>query len=274
MSRFFSRPAYLTASAQLHLEAMTSTLGKVYTLSPAFRAEKSLTRHHLAEFYMLEAESIDMRDLDQLMNLAEDFLRQSSLKTLNRLTNDRLTSFESSSTHLNTLIEMFESKKRFERVTYEQAIDILNSLKKRKFPRIKFGQDLSKEHERLLVESFGGKTPVFVTRYPYEIKPFYMRRALDDSRFCENFDLLVPKVGEIIGGSLREYRLDVLNEAMQRQDLSMAANYSLYLETKKYGAMRLGGFGLGLERFVQFLFDIENIRDTCAFPRYLYNCKM
>lgn len=277
---FFSRPAYLTASAQLHLETMTSTLGKVYTLSPSFRAEKSLTRHHLAEFYMLEAELIDMRTLDQLMDLAEDFLRQVSLDTLNQLTRSPVTSFSSSSSsssaHITSLIDMFESKKRFERVTYEQALEILNNTNKKKktFKKIEFGQDLNKEQEKLLVEHFGGRTPVFVSHYPREIKPFYMRQSIsDDRRVVENFDLLVPRVGEIIGGSLREYRLDMLEDAMRRQGLDLG-QYSMYLETKRFGGMRLGGFGLGLERLVQFLFDVENIRDTCAFPRSLYNCKM
>lgn len=269
---FFSKPTFLTASAQLHLEMMTMSLGQVYTLSPAFRAEKSLTRHHLAEFYMLEAELIDMTTLDQLLDLAEDFLKRVSLKTLKKaLESDISENFPKA--HIEFLINLFDSKK-FVRISYVDALKILNSLmaKKKNVQLIEFGQDLNKEQEKLLVQHFD-HTPVFICKYPREIKPFYMRRSNDDDRLVDNFDLLVPNVGEIIGGSLREYRLNFLTDRMQEKGLN-TKDFELYLETKRYGAMKLGGFGLGLERFIQFLFNIENIKDTCAFPRSLYNCKM
>ena len=277
-SNFFLRSAYLTASAQLHLETMTTTLGKVYTLSPTFRAEKSLTRHHLAEFYMLEAELIDMNNLDQLLDVAEDFLKTVSLNILTKSLENNGVWRDSQKEHVKFLIELFKSERKFVRISYTEAIKLLNSLlKKKKYSNlskksIEFGEDLNKEQEKLLVEHFEN-VPVFICRYPRAIKPFYMRRSLDDENLVDNFDLLAPKVGEIIGGSLREHRLDLLVDSIRRQELDMS-NFELYLETKKYGAMKMGGFGLGLERFMQFLFNIENIRDTCAFPRSLYNCKM
>lgn len=274
---FFSRPAYLTASAQLHLETMTTTLGNVYTLSPTFRAEKSMTRHHLAEFYMLEAELIDMSNLDQLLDFAEDFLKRVCLNTLNRVIQSGLEATVNQEANLEFLTNLL-SVKKFERISYEEAIQILKKLMTKKKhshltkKSIEFGEDLNKEQEKLLVDHFE-QTPVFICRYPKEIKPFYMRQSSTDPKLVDNFDLLVPKVGEIIGGSLREYRLDLLTEAIKRHNLDVNA-FKLYLETKQYGSMRLGGFGLGLERLMQFLFNIENIKDTCAFPRSLYNCKM
>lgn len=131
---------------------------------------------------------------------------------------------------------------------------------------------MNKEQEKLLVDYFE-HVPVFVTHYPKSLKPFYMRQNLESPEFVDNFDLLAPYVGEIVGGSLREHRLDLLTEAMQNQNIDIE-KYKDYLETKKYGAMKMGGFGLGLERFIQFLINVENIRDTCAFPRSLRQCKM
>jgi asparaginyl-tRNA synthetase len=222
---FFSRPAYLTASAQLHLETMTTTLGNVYTLSPTFRAEKSMTRHHLAEFYMLEAELIDMSNLDQLLDFAEDFLKKVCLNTLNRAIQSGSTVNQKA--HLEFLTNLL-SVKKFERISYEEAIQILKKLMTKKKhsnltkKSIEFGEDLNKEQEKLLVDHFE-QTPVFICRYPKEIKPFYMRQSCTDPKLVDNFDLLVPKVGEIIGGSLREYRLDLLTEAIKRHNLDVNA---------------------------------------------------
>ncbi|CAF0831021.1 unnamed protein product [Brachionus calyciflorus] len=281
---FFSKPVYLTASAQLHLETMTTSLGNVYTLSPTFRAEKSMTRHHLAEFYMLEAEMIDMNSLDQILDLTENFLKQVSLKTydvfdknLLHLILNKNKPKTSGLEYIEKITNTFNSKK-FVRITYQEALDILNKLLNTKKysklikKKIEFGEDMNKEQEKLLVEYFQD-TPVFVTKYPKSIKPFYMRQSEDNEKLVENFDLLAPHVGEIIGGSLREHRIDLLNDAIKNQDLEPQV-FDLYLETKKFGAMRMGGWGLGLERFMQFLINIENIRDVSSFPRSLYNCKM
>lgn len=279
---FFSKPVYLTASAQLHLEAMTTTLGNVYTLSPTFRAEKSLTRHHLAEFYMLEAELVDMNGLNQILDHVERFLKEVCLNTYEKFSKNDLDIILSNQAKNNMNYAEFITgslkDKNFIRIKYKEAIEILNRLlAKKKYShlakkKIEFGEDLNKEQEKLLVEYFE-QVPVFVTNYPKAIKPFYMRQSLEDELEVENFDLLAPRVGEIIGGSLREHRLDLLTDSIRKQNLDLNV-FKYYLETKKYGAMKMGGYGLGLERLIQFLVNIENIRDTCAFPRSLYNCKM
>jgi asparaginyl-tRNA synthetase len=285
LKEFFSRPAYLTASAQLHLEAMTSTLGNVYTLSPTFRAEKSMTRHHLAEFYMLEAELIDMTNIEQILDFVEKFVKQVGLSTYTNF--DRhdmnLISFANNSAKTDYDHVQFVSgllnNKSFVRVSYREAVKILNDLlssskKHAKVikKRIGFGEDLNKEQEKLLVEYFE-QVPVFITHYPKKIKPFYMRQNEANAELVDNFDLLAPSVGEIVGGSLREYRVELLEARIRESNLDMEL-FRQYIETKRYGAMKMGGFGLGLERFVQFLANVENIKDTCAFPRSLYNCKM
>lgn len=282
---FFSKPVYLTASAQLHLEAMTTGLGNVYTLSPTFRAEKSMTRHHLAEFYMLEAEMIDMNSLDKILDFTEEFLKTVSIETYKSIHESEFNVIFNRNKNSNNRIEYVENiysymnEKKFIRIKYSDVIDILNNLlAKKKYAKltkkkIEFGEDLNKEQEKLLVEYFEN-VPVFVTNYPKNIKPFYMRQSTDDDgKTVDNFDLLVPNVGEIIGGSLREFRIDLLKNAIVEHNLDPSV-FDLYLETKKFGAMKMGGWGLGLERLIQFLINIENIRDCCAFPRYLTNCKM
>lgn len=282
---FFSKPVYLTASAQLHLESMTTMLGNVYTLSPTFRAEKSLTRHHLAEFYMLEAELIDINNLEQLLDFSENFLKRVCIDTFEKFSINELESISPNIQNnqklpkrIEFLVDLLKTKK-FVRITYKEAIMILNELlKKHKISSkltkksILYGEDLNKEQEKLLVEHFE-KIPVFIIEYPKSIKPFYMRQNLNEPSLVDNFDLLVPDVGEIIGGSLREFRNDLLMQSIKNNNLNIR-DFEYYLETKKFGAMRMGGFGIGLERLIQFMLNIDNIRDTCAFPRYLYNCKM
>ena len=293
LKHFFSKPGYLTASAQLHLETMTSALGNVYTLSPIFRAEKSMTRHHLAEFYMLEAELIDMKNLDQLLAFVEKFVKDVSLNTYENFNkvemnlilsgnqagkNKNKQNAEEQLRHVEILTDSLK-KKRFQQITYTEAVKVLNKiltsnqkLSKTGKKKIEFGDDMNKEQEKILVEYFEN-TPVFVTNYPQNIKPFYMRQSKIDPNLVDNFDLLAPYVGEIVGGSLRENNVELLECRMRERNLDMNL-FEHYLETKRFGAMKMGGFGLGLERLVQFLANIENIRDTCAFPRSLYNCKM
>lgn len=274
---FFHKPVYLTASAQLHLEAMTTSLARVYTLSPTFRAEKSMTRHHLAEFYMLEVELIDMNDLTQLLDLTENMIKQVILNTFKRFNAELFfellnkTEPKSAQKTVKNYREFILNlaQANFARITYKEAVELIN---KKKPNSIKYGDDLNKEQEKFLVKCFK-QTPVFVTNYPKSLKPFYMRQNEQDSDLVDNFDLLAPYVGEIVGGSLREHRYDLLVSAMKKQNLNLD-NYASYLETKKFGSMKMGGFGLGLERFVQFLLNIENIKDVCAFPRSIYNCKM
>ena len=261
---FFSSPAYLTASAQLHLETMTTTLSKVYTLSPTFRAEKSDTRHHLAEFYMLEAELVDMNNIGQLLDFTEALVKtvisnvcakfdaeffenfcDTNFKNNNKTDSNRKIALKN---HIEFILALV--KKDFVRLSYTEAIELLNTnLGKRKKivkKRLQFGDDLNKEEEKLLVELVDNK-PVFVINYPRSLKPFYMRQSDEHPDLVDNFDLLVPNVGEIVGGSLREYRLDLLREAMLKQNLNLDC-YKSYLETKKFGSMKMGGFGLGFER--------------------------
>lgn len=272
---FFNKPVYLTASAQLHLEAMTTSLAKVYTLSPTFRAEKSMTRHHLAEFYMLEVELIDMDNLDQLLDLTETMIKDVIVNVYNKFNTQYFfnslsqTEKTDSKTKNYTDFILNLAKSNFVRITYREAIDLLN---KKKPKSIEYGQDFSKEQEKLLVDYFK-QTPVFVTKYPKSLKPFYMRTCKEDADLVENFDLLAPFVGEIVGGSLRENNYSYLIEAMKRQNLNLD-HYEQYLETKRFGSMKMAGFGLGLERFIQFLLNIENIKDVTALPRSIYNCKM
>jgi len=206
-----------------------------------------------------------------------DVLRKSNqkdLETISSLSQQTKKNVVKSSAHFEFLYDLFENRK-FVRVTYSQALDILNQMslrKKANQKQIQFGDDFSKEQEKLLVEHFN-QTPVFITNYPRSLKPFYMRRNQERNDLVDNFDLLVPNVGEIVGGSLRENNLELLLDAMKQQGLNVN-DYKEYLETKKYGAMKMGGFGLGLERFMQFLLNIENIKDTCAFPRSFHNLKM
>jgi asparaginyl-tRNA synthetase len=242
-----------------------------------------MTRHHLAEFYMLEAELIDMNQLDSLLDFTEALVKDVALNSYKRFPSDLLASFNKQplkEPKAALYTDMIKSilEKPFVRITYSEAVVLINKLLKGKQGRkmtkksIEFGEDLNKEQEKLLVSHFEN-VPVFVTHYPTALKPFYMRQNIERPEFVDNFDLLAPFVGEIVGGSLREYRLEVLREAMKKQGLDVEA-YGGYLETKKFGGMRMGGFGLGLERFMQFLLNIENIRDTCAFPRSLHHCKM
>lgn len=229
---------FLTASAQLHLEAMTTNLGRVYTLSPTFRAEKSLTRHHLAEFYMLEAELIDMNELETLLRFVEDLL-----KTVSRSVYSKFNALS----HLD--VEHAEKtgrllEKKFIRVTYQEATRLLQETCEKKpdllskKARLEHDHDLNKEQEKLLAEMLDA--PVFVTHFPKRLKPFYMRQSEASADLVDNFDLLVPGVGEIVGGSLREHRVDLLVENLKRSGLDVK-DFELYLETKKFGSMKMGG---------------------------------
>ncbi len=240
-----------------------------------------MTRHHLAEFYMLEAELIDMNNLESLLEFTETLVRDVALNTYNKFSSEFLSSFSRPNYPKNSMYtEMIKLliEKPFVRITYSEAVELIKKLlnsklnKKMTKKSIEFGEDFNKEQEKLLVSHFEN-VPVFVTHYPTALKPFYMRQNVDRPEFVDNFDLLAPFVGEIVGGSLREYRLEILKEAMKKQGLDTEV-YAGYLETKKFGGMKMGGFGLGLERFMQFLLNIENIRDTSAFPRALNHCKM
>lgn len=261
---FFNRPAYLTVSGQLQGEIFACSMGKIYTFGPTFRAENSNTSRHLAEFWMVEPE-MAFFELTDNMELAERFIKRILGDVLRdcaedmQFFNDRI---DDSHTILATLQGIVD--KPFLRVSYTEAIDILEkSGHKFEYP-ISWGRDLQAEHERYLTEQ-KFNCPVILYDYPRTIKPFYMR-CNDDGRTVRAMDVLVPKVGEIIGGSQREERLDILEQRMGEQGL-VPEHYWWYLDLRRYGTVPHSGFGLGLERILQFITGLGNIRDVIPFPR-------
>ncbi|MGY8732729.1 MAG: asparagine--tRNA ligase [Pirellulales bacterium] len=259
---FFDRPSYLTVSGQLEAEIYATALGNVYTFGPTFRAENSNTSRHLAEFWMVEPE-MAFCDLDGNMDLAEAFLKTIFGDVLEDCAED----MEFFNQHIDdTVLETLQGivKSEFTRLPYTDAVDILIASDHKFDYPVEWGCDLQSEHERYLTEQhFSG--PVILYDYPSTIKPFYMR-VNDDGKTVRAMDVLVPQVGEIIGGSQREERLDVLEDRMRQQDLD-PAEYWWYIDLRKYGTVPHAGFGLGLERAVQFATGMQNIRDVIPFPR-------
>ena len=259
---FFGRPTYLTVSGQLEGEIFACALGKIYTFGPTFRAENSNTSRHLAEFWMVEPE-MAFFDLTDNMDLAERFLKRIFQDALEQCPEDMAFFNEHyDKTAIETLEKIVASD--FRRLPYTEAVEILKSCgEKFEFP-VQWGVDLQSEHERYLTEKhFQG--PVILYDYPRTLKAFYMR-VNDDGRTVRAMDVLVPKVGEIIGGSQREERLDVLTGRMQEQHLR-PEDYWWYLDLRRFGTVPHAGFGLGLERAVQFITGMANIRDVIPFPR-------
>ena len=259
---FFGKPTFLTVSGQLEAEIFALALCDVYTFGPTFRAENSNTSRHLAEFWMVEPE-VAFCDLNGLADLAEDFLKYIFTYVLNHCGED-MAFFNQwyDNTAISTLEAIVSSS--FERLQYTEAIELLkNSGESFEFP-VEWGLDLQSEHERYLTEKKIGR-PVIVTDYPKEIKAFYMRLN-DDGTTVSAMDVLVPRIGEIIGGSQREERKDVLLTRIQESGLS-ESEYSWYLDLRSYGTVPHAGFGLGFERTVQFITGVSNIRDVIAFPR-------
>jgi asparaginyl-tRNA synthetase len=259
---FFGREAYLTVSGQLQAEIAALALSRVYTFGPTFRAENSNTARHLAEFWMVEPE-MAFCDLRGDMELAEAFLKRICASVLDRCAED-LAFFRERIEP--TIVETLEHVVRepFERLRYDEAIEILlRSGKTFEFP-VKWGLDLQSEHERYLAEEHV-RRPLVVTDYPAEIKAFYMYLN-DDERTVRAMDVLVPKVGEIIGGSQREHRLDVLRRRMRDAGLR-EEDYWWYLDLRRHGSVPHAGFGVGFERLVQFVTGMANIRDVIPFPR-------
>ncbi len=259
---FFHIPVHLTVSGQLEGEACALALGRIYTFGPTFRAENSNTSRHLAEFWMIEPE-MSFATLADDAQLAEDFLRYVFRFALERCGED----LEFFNEWVDkTAIARLESlvAEPFLRMTYTEAVAILEqSGRKFEFP-VAWGKDLQSEHERYLTEVHL-KRPVILTDYPREIKAFYMKLN-DDGKTVRAMDVLVPGVGEIIGGSEREDRADVLGERMREFGLE-PEHYQWYLDLRRWGSTPHAGFGLGLERLVQFITGMENIRDVTAFPR-------
>jgi asparaginyl-tRNA synthetase len=259
---FFGRPAFLTVSGQLEAEIMACALGKVYTFGPTFRAENSNTPRHLAEFWMVEPE-MAFYELTDNMDLAEAFIKRIARDALDRCAEDmQFFNERIDSSVLATLEGVANSE--FVRLSYTEGIKILEESGERfEFP-ITWGKDLQTEHERYLTER-KFQRPVILYDYPAGIKPFYMR-VNDGGRTVRAMDVLVPRVGEIIGGSQREERLDVLEDRLRQQNMDLDA-YWWYRELRRYGTVPHAGFGLGLERTVLFLTGMQNIRDVIPFPR-------
>jgi asparaginyl-tRNA synthetase len=259
---FFHRPTYLTVSGQLQAEIFACSLGKVYTFGPTFRAENSNTARHLAEFWMVEPE-MAFYSLEDNMALAEAFLKRIVKNALNRCGEDIEFFKERIDKEVFTRLEGI-LRNEFLRLSYTDAIDILlKSGEKFEFP-VSWGMDLQSEHERFLTEKMF-RRPIILFDYPRTLKPFYMR-VNDDGKTVRAMDVLVPGVGEIIGGSQREERLGILEERMREQKLD-PAGYWWYLDLRRYGTVPHSGFGLGLERTLLFLSGMANIRDVIPFPR-------
>jgi asparaginyl-tRNA synthetase len=276
---FFGRSTNLTVSGQLEGELAATAFGEIYTFGPTFRAENSNTPRHLAEFWMIEPE-MAFCDLEDNMNLAEEFIKylihyaietnKPDLEFLaQRLAEEENQKPQAERSEMGLMEKLeFVINNDFERITYSEAIDILlqsPAYKKKKFQyEVKWGIDMQSEHERYLVEKHF-KKPVIVTGYPKAIKAFYMRQN-EDGKTVAAMDILAPGIGEIVGGSQREERLDKLEERMKEMGLPIEELW-WYLDTRRFGTVPHAGFGLGFERMVQFVTGMTNIRDVIAFPR-------
>lgn len=266
---FFQKNTFLTVSGQLNAECFAQAYDKIYTFGPTFRAENSNTQRHAAEFWMIEPE-IAFADLADDMQLAEDMIKfvvsylldncKYELEFFNNFIDKTLLD------RLNNIVS-----NDFAKVTYTEAIEILEKVKDKFEYPVSWGIDLQTEHERYITEQVF-KKPVFVTDYPAEIKAFYMRLN-DDNKTVAAMDLLVPGVGEIIGGSQREERLDVLEAKMDKLGLDKDS-YKFYLDLRKYGGTKHAGFGLGFERLIMYVTGMSNIRDVLPFPRTVKNADL
>jgi asparaginyl-tRNA synthetase len=259
---FFGRETFLTVSGQLNVEAYCLALSKVYTFGPTFRAENSNTARHLAEFWMIEPE-VAFADLEDLAKLAEDFLKFVFARVLERCGEDMAFFAERIEPEAITRLERLVSSD-FVQMDYAEAIEILKNSGRKFEYKPEWGVDLQTEHERYLTEQHC-KAPVVVKNYPDEIKAFYMRLN-DDGKTVAAMDVLAPGIGEIIGGSQREERLDVLKSRMDHHGLD-AETYSWYVDLRRYGTVPHAGFGLGFERLLNYITGLGNIRDVIPYPR-------
>ncbi|WP_185873233.1 asparagine--tRNA ligase [Blattabacterium cuenoti] len=271
---FFKKKSYLSVSGQLEAESAIMGLGKVYTFGPVFRAENSNTKRHLSEFWMLEPE-IAFSNLDDNINLAEDFLKLTIKYIIDNCIED-LSFLDKNIKKWNkkkeiTVLKTLEIilKFSFHRITYTEVINILKKIEKTKninfvYP-IYWGMDLQSEHEQYLVNEYFNGIPVIVFNYPSSIKAFYMRMN-DDNKTVSAMDILFPKIGEIIGGSQREERYEMLLKRIKELKINIDTLW-WYLDLRKFGSIPHSGFGLGFDRLVQFITGMNNIRDVIPFPR-------
>ena len=261
---FFQKPTYLTVSTQLHLEMLCQSLSRVYTIGPCFRAEKSNSTKHLAEFWMLEAEISFITDLKQLTS----FVEQQIKFVLNNLLANSMEELLIMDKLNAGLISFLRDtvNKEFKSITYKEALEVLeNSGEKFEF---EFNQGLHSEHERFLAESYQ-KGPIFITNYPKQQKPFYMKSS-EDEALC--FDLIFPGWGEIVGGSLREDSVQKLNENLKENGLILE-DFEWYLQSRKHGRFPHGGYGMGIERMLGIVTGMSNIKDLIPMPRFNGSCK-
>ncbi|NXA66140.1 SYNM protein, partial [Mohoua ochrocephala] len=275
-THFFNVPAFLTVSGQLHLEVMAGAFTHVFTFGPTFRAENSQSRRHLAEFYMVEAELSFTESLQDIMQVMEDLFKTVTNTVLSKCPHDvelfhKYVAPAQKVMHVtgkncNPVI-LFSSSCR---ISYSEAVEILKQAPQTFTFKPEWGCDLQTEHEKYLVKHCG-EVPVFVVNYPYDLKPFYMRDNEDGPQHTvAAVDLLVPGVGELCGGSLREERLPFLESRLQRLGLTDA--YQWYLDLRKFGSVPHGGFGMGFERYLQYILGVDNIKDVIPFPRFSHSC--
>ncbi len=265
---FFGKRAFLTVSGQLEGETFASALSNIYTFGPTFRAENSNTTRHAAEFWMIEPE-VAFCDLEGDMDLAEAMVKFLVSEALQRDEGDLAIFEKFIDKGLRERLE-FVASRPFERISYTEAVQLLQASGKKFAYPVEYGLNLQSEHERWLTEEYF-KKPTTVFNYPKEIKPFYMRLN-DDQKTVTAMDVLVPGIGEIIGGSQREERLDVLLDNFKTHQLDAAA-YSWYTDLRKYGSVPHAGFGLGFERMLMFVTGMANIRDVIPFARTPGNCE-
>ncbi|KAH7146378.1 hypothetical protein EDB81DRAFT_489527 [Dactylonectria macrodidyma] len=302
-AEFFRDPKYLTVSSQLHLEALCQALGNVWTLSPTFRAEQSDTSRHLSEFYMLEAEMSFVQDMDEVMDLAQRMLNSltrglKELSAATELEKNRVDSKDPAERlAYEDLVDQVQldrrwrgmlTSKQWPRITYSEAIEMLKPVADRFEHKPTWGSGLQSEHEKYLAEQVGfdpvadAYVPVFITQYPREIKAFYMRQAAAspaEGLTVDCFDLLVPNLGELAGGSMREHRLPQLEDNMRAHGLEVPNKRSTkgkelawYLDLRRWGSPPHGGFGLGFDRLLSYLTGVPNVRDVVPFPRHYERC--
>ncbi|MDE0768991.1 MAG: asparagine--tRNA ligase [Opitutaceae bacterium] len=259
---FFAQPTYLTVSGQLEGEAFATSLGKIYTFGPTFRAENSHTSRHASEFWMVEPE-IAFCDLQQDIDWAEKFVKWVVKDILDTCKEDLELFFNFVDKGLQERLQ-FVVERPFHRVSYTEAVEILLAADRKWEYPVEWGANLQSEHERYLTEEHF-KSPVTVYDYPKDIKPFYMR-INDDGKTVAAMDVLVPGIGEIVGGSQREERLEVLLENMKKHGIS-EVDYGWYADLRRYGSVPHAGFGLGFERLLMFVTGVANIRDVIPFAR-------
>ncbi|NXY72682.1 SYNM protein, partial [Glareola pratincola] len=278
-THFFDVPAFLTVSGQLHLEVMAGAFTHVFTFGPTFRAENSQSRRHLAEFYMVEAELAFTESLQDIMQVMEDLFKTATSTVLSRCPHDVELFHKHVAPAQKTFFFFFFFFSSC-RISYNEAVETLKRASQTFTFKPEWGCDLQTEHEKYLVKHCGD-VPVFVINYPYDLKPFYMRDNEDGPQHTvAAVDLLVPGVGELCGGSLREERLPFLESRLQRYgnpQHNRAANVTVclnsrYLDLRKFGSVPHGGFGMGFERYLQYILGVDNIKDVIPFPRFSHSC--